>query len=565
MAIATVGVASEVLSISHAMHLCMLQRDSVCEGFFGGDQSILHTSLFRHMPEKTAKIRLPHTKIMAHRRATACATARVVMLALAAGASEALVVDPLRVVMKFGGSSVRDAERITEVCKLIKDQKELGCKPHVVCSAMGQTTNNLLSAANGALESGLVDLAPVRALHETTAKTLGLESTALYTEVTELLAECERTLEGVAMLGELSLRTRDRVVSYGERCSARMVAAYLEKMGVRASQIEAWDLGVLTDSRFGDAAVVPECWPTIKERVEAIPEGTVGVITGFIGKDEDGCITTLGRGGSDLTASLIGAASGFDEVQVWKDVDGILSADPRICAGAVPVPRVSFSEAAELAYFGAKVLHPVAMQPAVQADMPVRVKNSYNPTAPGTLINGDSTPRGLVSAITSKSDIILVDITSTRMLGAIGFLAHVFKSFERRKLSVDVVATSEVSVSLTLNRRIDIKRKKEGPLDVEDESLRGVIGDLCDVAEVDVKGGRSIVTLIANLAESSNVMAVVFQVMSALGVQVEMISQGASKVNISLVVPLEREVEVVRALHQCFFEDRQCIVPLADE
>jgi len=381
--------------------------------------------------------------------------------------------------------------------------------------------------------------------------------------------ECERTLEGISMLGELSPRTRDRVVAYGERMSGRMVAANLQTIGVPAVQIESWDLGVQTDSEFGDAQVLDECWPTIKTKVEEIAPSTVGVITGFIGKDADGCITTLGRGGSDLTASLVGAAAGFDEVQVWKDVDGILSADPRVCPNALPVPRVSFNEAAELAYFGAKVLHPVAMQPAVAADMPVRVKNSYNPTAPGTLITADWTAKGLVSAITSKSNVCVVDVTSTRMLGAYGFLATVFDSFKKHRLSVDVVATSEVSVSLTLNKQVSVLSKvQSGPLNkmwarshIEDEGLCAIVEDLSEIADIQLKENRAIVTLIANVQQSSNVLAVVFQVMSALGVQVEMISQGASKVNISLVVPGEREKEVIQALHSCFFEDA-CLVPM---
>ena len=439
-----------------------------------------------------------------------------------------------RVVMKFGGSSVRDAERITEVCKLVKDQiDENGLRPHLVCSAMGKTTNNLLAAADEAINDGKVDLSAVRDLHAETAKLLNLEETSEYGEVKELIDECERILEGVSMLGELSPRTRDRVVSYGERMSGRMVAASLTiNHDVPATQIESWDLGVLTDSNFGDAQILDACWPTIREKVNEIKPATVGVITGFIGKDVDGAITTLGRGGSDLTASLIGAAAGYDEVQVWKDVDGILSADPRICPDAIPVPRVSFSEAAELAYFGAKVLHPVAMQPAVRADMPVRVKNSYNPTAPGTLITADWTAKGLVSAITSKSGVAMVDITSTRMLGAYGFLATVFESFKKNKLSVDVVATSEVSVSLTLNKggvQVLNKPDVDGPCDplsgelcaddIFDEGLKGVFNDLVEVADLQIKENRAIVTLIANVQESSNVMAVVFQVLSALGVR----------------------------------------------
>lgn len=359
------------------------------------------------------------------------------------GLATAPVANP-RVIMKFGGSSVRDAERITEVCKLCKLQIDNGVRPHMVCSAMGSTTNNLLGAADQAISNGVVDLSSVCDLHRETAETLGFLEAPSYLEVVELLDECKRILEGVAMLGELSTRTRDRIVSYGERCSGRMVAACLQEMGQPAVQIESWDLGLTTCSTFGDASILDECWPTLKEKITDIPDDTVAVITGFIGKDKDGAITTLGRGGSDLTASLLGSAAGYDEVQVWKDVDGILSADPRVCAAAVPIPRVSYTEAAELAYFGAKVLHPVAMQPAVKTGTPVRVKNSYNPAAEGTLITAEWTEKGPVSAITSKSDIVVVDIESTRMLGSYGFLSSVFESFKRHKLSVDVRPSASI-------------------------------------------------------------------------------------------------------------------------
>ena len=480
------------------------------------------------------------------------------------------VATPERIIMKFGGSSVRDAERITEVCKLCQMQIDNGMKPHMVCSAMGSTTNNLLKAADMAISDNIVDLSAVTDLHRETAETLGFLEAPAYLEVVQLLDECKKTLEGVAMLGELSTRTRDRIVSYGERCSGRMVAACLEEMGTPAVQIESWDLGLTTSSKFGDASVLDSCWPTLKEKIHAISDNTVAVITGFIGKDSEGSITTLGRGGSDLTASLLGAAAGYDEVQVWKDVDGILSADPRVVGweNAVPVPFVSYTEAAELAYFGAKVLHPVAMQPAVKTGLPVRVKNSYNPEAAGTLITSDFTQKGPVSAITSKSEITVVDIQSTRMLGSYGFLSQVFESFKRHKLSVDVVATSEVSVSLTLNKPIEILSKvQEGPINqqwaanVQDNGLRSVIEDLDSCSTIDIKPGRSIITLIANVKESSSVMATVFEVLNEMGVQVEMISQGASKVNISLVIPGEHEKAVIKALHACFFEDA-CMVPL---
>mmetsp|Transcript_24122 Transcript_24122/g.55805 ORF Transcript_24122/g.55805 Transcript_24122/m.55805 type:complete len:303 (-) Transcript_24122:289-1197(-) len=269
---------------------------------------------------------------------------------------------------------------------------------------------------------------------------------------------------------------------------------------------------------------------------------------------QSGRITTLGRGGSDLTASLIGAAAGFDEVQVWKDVDGILTADPRSCPNAKPVPFVTFEEAQELAYFGAQVLHPVAMQPAMRVDIPVRVKNSYNPSAQGTLITRTHREQPLVSAITSKSGVQMVDICSTRMLGQYGFLSLVFKTFETHRLSVDVIASSEVSVSLTLN--------KKGAADESGHEVAALVKDLANVADVRVTSGHSIVTLIADVKRSSSVMAIVFSVMARLGIQVEMMSQGASKVNISLIIPEAREKEAVTALHRCFFEDMVCEIPI---
>jgi len=474
-----------------------------------------------------------------------------------------------KVVMKFGGSSVRDAERITEVCNLVVAQIAAGYSPHLVCSAMGKTTNNLLQAADTALVDGTVDLSAVRELHTASAAELGVTEDESYAEVLELLDECERTLGGVAMIGELSTKTRDRIVSFGERMSGRMVAAQLRSIGVPATQFESWDLGLVTTSKFGDASVLDSSWPTIKTSLDDVPDETVAVITGFIGKDEAGAITTLGRGGSDLTASLIGAAAGYDEVQVWKDVDGILTADPRVCAKALPVSRVSFEEAAELAYFGAQVLHPVAMQPAMRVGMPVRVKNSYNWEAPGTLITGaQDEDAGLVSAITSKSNVAMIDISSTRMLGSYGFLAKVFSAFDRNKLSVDVIASSEVSVSLTLNKNSEILSKvQDGPMNREwaatadNRALEGLVADLAEVADLSLSNGRSIVTLIANVKRSSSVMAVVFEVLDALDVQVEMLSQGASKVNISFVVPGDKEKQVIQALHACFFEDA-CLVPM---
>ena len=205
-------------------------------------------------------------------------------------------------------------------------------------------------------------------------------------EVTALLKECEQMLQGVRLIQELSPKSLDQLVSYGERCSVRIMAARLNQIGVPAQAFDAWDVGIRTDSHFGDAKLAKGYEEKVKHAFERIDPNVVAVVTGFIGHDPNGRITTLGRGGSDLTATALGSALNLDEIQVWKDVDGILSSDPRLVPNAIPVSQVTYEEASELAYFGAQVLHPIAMQPAMKGNVPVRVKNSYNPSAEGTII-----------------------------------------------------------------------------------------------------------------------------------------------------------------------------------
>ena len=483
--------------------------------------------------------------------------------------------------MKFGGSSLADADRIHHVTALIKDQIAAGYRPRaVICSAMGKTTNSLLSAGDFALE-GRVNLDAIRTLHNNALDEFDCNE-GVRNEVTQLLSECEDMLNGVRLLQELSPKSLDQLVSYGERCSVRIVAARLNQIGVPAQAFDSWDVGILTDSNFGDAKLLPESEDAIRKAFNnRLDPDVVAVVTGFIGQDPNGKITTLGRGGSDLTATAIGAACQLDEIQVWKDVDGILSADPRLVKTAVPVDDVSYEEASELAYFGAQVLHPIAMQPAMKYNVPVRVKNSYNPSAKGTVIQNrvGPAPRLVslwilrlstilwskcitflfnftllilllyfqVTAITCKRGIQLLDIESTQMLGAYGFLSQVFRDLERNKLSVDVLASSEVSVSLTFDK------KQNG------ECVERAVQKLSEYSKVKVKEDRAILTLISDVERSSEVLATAFRVFSTCGIKVEMMSQGASKVNISFVLKNEQIDEAITNLHKCFFEDN-CIV-----
>jgi len=450
--------------------------------------------------------------------------------------------------MKFGGSSLADANRILHVTELIKSQIEAGYRPRaVICSAMGKTTNSLLSAGDFALE-GRVNVDAIRTLHQAAIEEFQIKD-SVAEEINHLLDECEDMLNGVRLLQELSPKSLDQLVSYGERCSVRIVAARLNQIGVPAQAFDAWEVGILTDSSFGDAKLLPSSETAVRNAFEnKIDPNVVAVVTGFIGHDPNGKITTLGRGGSDLTATAIGAACKLDEIQVWKDVDGILSADPRLVKNAVPVEDVSYEEASELAYFGAQVLHPIAMQPALKHDVPVRVKNSYNPSAKGTLIQQRTGPAPrLVTAITCKRNIQLLDITSTQMLGAYGFLASVFKDLEKHRLSVDVLASSEVSVSLTLDKKQSLQQTELA------------VKELSEYADVAVKKDRAILTLITDVNRTSEVLATVFRAFNSLDIEVEMMSQGASKVNISFVLKNEQIDDAILNLHYCFFEDR-CIV-----
>ncbi|GHU95696.1 aspartate kinase [Spirochaetia bacterium] len=448
------------------------------------------------------------------------------------------------IVMKFGGSSVADAERIRHVAEIVRNQ--LGQRPTLVLSAMGDTTDHLLEAAEDALRNGLVSIDRIKELHLKTIRDLKLNAEA-QKDILPLLDELSQLLAGISLIRELTKRTRDYLVSFGERLSVRIAAAYFNELftacslGIKAQAFDAWDLGFVSDSNYGSAELLKESWDLIpKKIIPLIDAGVLPVVTGFIARDANGNITTLGRGGSDLSATMIAAACKAEEAQVWKDVDGILTADPRLVRDAKPVGTVTYEEASELAYFGAQVLHPRAMQPCIKTGTPVLVKNSYNPQAPGTRIISTLEKRHLpVRAITSRKNVILVDIVSTRMLGQYGFLGEVFAAFARHHVSVDMVATSEVSISLTLDAVQDLTNLKN---------------ELSKIAKVDIRTGKAIVTIIGDVHRSSEILARSFRTCELIGVPVQMVSQGASKVNISFIVDDTEAPEVVKALHIDFFE-----------
>ena len=441
------------------------------------------------------------------------------------------------IVMKFGGSSLANADRIRHVAEIVKTR--LDKKPVLVLSAMGDTTDYLLEAGEEALKKSAVHTGKIEELHLGAIMEMKLGETTLGT-VRPLLDELKTLLMGISLIRELTGRTKDYLVSFGERLSVRIVAAYFTAQGINARPVDAWDAGFVSDSGFGSAELTEESWNLIPAKLLAqAEEGLLQVVTGFIAKDKNGNITTIGRGGSDLSATMIASSCGAGEVQIWKDVDGILSADPRIVKDARLVETVTYEEASELAYYGAQVLHPRAMQPCIRSGTPVLVKNSYNPEAPGTrIVQSFVRKTRPVMAITSRRNVTLVDIVSSRMMGQYGFLSEVFACFARYGVSVDMVATSEVSISLSLDPVYELSALKK---------------DLSLIASVEIKTGKAIVTLIGDVGHSAEILVRSFKVCQLLDVQVQMISQGASKVNISFVVDDREAAEVVKGLHKDFF------------
>ncbi len=449
------------------------------------------------------------------------------------------------IVMKFGGTSVQNAEAIERVAGIVAGRRA-EC-PVVVVSAMGKTTDRLLELASTAVEGhrkqviGL--LHELRDFHGREARKLvpPAHRVAVETCLDEHFQELSELLKGLSVLGELTPRSLDVIASYGERLSSLIVSQAFEHRGLPAVLLDSRRY-IVTDARYTQATPLSE--PTGRRLQEAIPpllaDGRVPVLGGFIAATEQGVTTTLGRGGSDFTAAIVGAALDAERIEIWTDVDGMLTADPTLFRGARRVKLISFEEASELAYFGAKVLHPSTLLPAVQKQIPVSILNSHHPQAAGTVItNRAPKTRNIFKSIACKKNITIVDICSTRMLMAYGFLRAIFEVFERYQTPVDMVSTSEVSVSLT----VDSPRH-----------LPEIVQELRRIANVSYEGGKAIVCLVGdNIKFTPGVAGKVFKAVEK--VNVRMISQGASELNISFVVDENRLKEVVSRLHRTFFRE----------
>jgi aspartate kinase len=449
------------------------------------------------------------------------------------------------IVMKFGGTSVESAEAIARVAEIVRERAAR--RPVVVVSAMGKTTNRLLAIANAAVagdrEGALRQLQELReyTLREARLAVRPEDHAALEHTLEGHFTELSELSKGLAVLGELTPRSEDAISSYGERMSSFIVALAFRAHGMETEHVDSRRV-IVTDKRHTQAApLFAETYERLAAAVPPLARGKVVVMGGFIASTLEGVTSTLGRGGSDFTASIVGAGIGASEIQIWTDVDGMLTADPTILRGkGRRVKTISFAEAAELAYFGAKVLHPATVLPAIEKNIPVLILNSRRPEVPGTRIVSGAVPcKNAVKSIACKRRIALVNVHSTRMLMAHGFLKRIFEIFDKHTTPVDMVATSEVSVSLTVDNP---------------SRLGAVCEELRQFSEVSIEEGQAIVCLVGdNIRFTPGVAARVFRALSA--VNVRMISQGASLLNLSVVVAEADLENAVGSLHAEFFSE----------
>lgn len=458
------------------------------------------------------------------------------------------------IVAKFGGTSVADRAAITRLIAIIRAARQAAIQPEspdwrgpvVVVSALGGATDRLLGLA-AAAAAGDADGATeqIHALCKRHLEVAGVianpsERRDVETFIQHEFESLERVVGALGVLGEVSPRWMDTIAATGELLSSRIVAAALSSQGLAAGWVDARKAIVTSNEFMAAAPLWTETTAAVRATVDPIlVQRKIAVVGGFVGATKDGVTTTLGRGGSDYSAAIIGACLDATEIQIWTDVDGLLTADPRIVKNTHVVPQLSYDEASELAYFGAKVLHPATIQPAIAKNIPVRILNSQRPLdSDGTLVTGSRPPgAGPLTAVASKKHVTVVDISSTRMLMAHGFLRRIFETFEKFKTSVDVVTTSEVSVSVTID---DARRVPE------------IMNALAEVADVTREDNMAILCAVGDGLQNDPTF--VGKLLEALeGVPVRMLSQAAARRNITLVIN-EKDLEpALKRVHERFF------------
>jgi aspartate kinase len=454
------------------------------------------------------------------------------------------------IVMKFGGTSVQDAAAIHKVADIVWRERERS--PLVVVSACAGVTNALLGmakkSAEGNLQEALAAVVTLRQRHLTIAGELFKDerrqsSRELAHETIDRdCRELEKLAQSLAVLQELTPRTLDQCAAFGEQWSSLLLTHEFLQRGCEACVVDARTV-LITSNEFTRAT-------PLFDRIDAkakeiflplLQHRKLVVTQGFIGATANGLTTTIGRGGSDYSAAIFGAALAVEEIQIWTDVDGILSADPSILPEARRIKQMTFNEAAELAYFGAKVLHPSTILPAIQKNIPVRVLNSKRPEGDGTLITQTAAARSscIVKSIAYKERLTVITVQSTRMLMAHGFLARLFAVFAAQQKSIDVIATSEVGVSLTIDNA---------------DNLETILAELREFAEVCVEHNKAVFCLVGeNMKSTRGIAARAFAALDRGGVNIELISHGGSEINLTFVISEAQIAAAVKCLHDEFF------------
>jgi aspartate kinase len=461
------------------------------------------------------------------------------------------------IVMKFGGSSMGDGERVRNVAVIVGSFAEREGTPAVVVSAMQGVTDALIRAAetasrrdNGTLHRTIAEL---YARHEEVAAEVAPEPERgkLLAEVHALIRDFENLCSAIGVLGELTPRGLDAVASFGERLSARLLAAALRREGYTARALEATSL-IVTDSRHGTASPM---WEHTRKRTRAevlplIAEGTIPVITGFIGATPEGVVTTLGRGGSDFSASIVASSLDADEIWIWTDVDGVMTADPRIVPEARTLPELSYAEAAELSYFGARVIHPKTVLPAVERGIPIRIKNTFNPEGPSTLITSSHREgASTVKAITAIKALSMITVEGRGMIGVPGIAAKVFSAVAHEGISVLMISQSSSEQNICFAIRSEESARAIAALN------QAFAPELAarNVDRIWAEEGVAIVAAVGKgMRRTPGIAAKLFGALGKAGINVISIAQGSSEHNISLVVSDEQVEDAVRAIHREF-------------
>jgi aspartate kinase len=458
-------------------------------------------------------------------------------------------------VMKFGGSSLATATKIKTAARIVKSFSRDN-KIAVVASAMNDTTDKLVEigelAQKGEAGRARRVFAKIRSLHLRTAQQVARRGTAreLVASISQLTSELERTVEGISHLRELTPRSRDYLLSFGERLSTPLLAAAIRGDGLRARPLTGSEAGITTDNNFGEAKPLFEVsYHQIRQRLDPIMRrNEIPVVTGFVAATDDGTITTLGRGGSDYTASLLGAGLGVDEIWIWTDVDGLMTADPRIVKEATVLKNVSFGEALELSYFGAKMMHPRALQPAAQNKIPVRIKNSRKPTGEGTLVSVSESrsSNGVVKAVSIIRSVGIVNVSGAGMIGAPGAAARVFQTLGSSRVNVMMISqgSSEATISCVVARKDLEKAVRALQLALLGQGYAEKVTSEKDACIIAVVG--------SGMRGTPGVAARIFKAVGEEKVNVRMVAQGSSEYNVSFVVSEDQGPDAVNAIHREF-------------